>query len=62
MSRVIIHQWDDTLHAQRMSSRIWTGVVALSVAIDFFALLFSKLSSEFRVQLVTRMRLEKSRV
>ena len=42
ISRVRIHQWDDTVRAQRMGARIWTALMALSMAGDFLGLMFSK--------------------
>ena len=42
IGRVRIHQWDDTVRAQRMGARIWTAFVALTIAIDFFAIVVSK--------------------
>ena len=42
ISRVRIHQWDDTVRAQRMGARIWTALMALNMAGDFLGLIFSK--------------------
>ena len=45
ISRVRIHQWDDTVRAQRMGARIWTALMALNMATDFLELMFSKAAS-----------------
>ena len=42
MSRVRIHQWDDTARAQRLGARIWTALTALSIAGDCVGLTFFK--------------------
>jgi len=38
ISRVRIHQWDDTVRAQRMGARIWPAFMALGIACEFFGL------------------------
>ena len=42
IGRVRIHQWDDTVRAQRVGTRIWTALVAVSFASDVVGLTASK--------------------
>ena len=42
IGRVRIHQWDDTVRAQRVGKRIWTALVVVSIAGDVVWLTASK--------------------